>query len=250
MNDSNKLSSEAPPIAQQEQYYSERWRREKYANRLSSELMGSVLQLLAQADGPYPPRICDLGCGRGWSTAILSEFGKATGVDLADLSEARLRYPQCEFHSVNIPDWDAPAAEFDLVVSQEVIEHIERSLQPKFLAIANQLLKPGGYLILTTPNRPTLNAIPAGGRSYTNQPIEEWLNARDLRQLMRKAGFDVLHLNSLILGVGSRGLYRFVNSTKLHRLWKVLGMGEFSKWAACRAGFGLHLIVLARKPFR
>jgi len=236
-----------PPLDQQVQYYSQRWAELTYANRIDVARMAAILDLIAHTEAPYPPKICDLGCGVGWTTAMLGAHGPTTGVDLTDLSAARQRYPDCEFLTANAPEWDAPEAVFDFVVAQEVLEHIERPHQPKFLSIAHKLLKPGGWLILTTPNRKTFDAIPGGGRTYSNQPVEDWVDVRELRGLLSSAGFEIQFVSSIILGMGRRGIYRLVNSGKLIRLFEVLGARQLWEWAAGRAGFGLHLIIQGRK---
>lgn len=50
----------------------------------------------------------------------------------------------------DMTDSDLPDAEFDLVVSVEVIEHVEAD--DKFVNEISRVLKPGGIFLLTTPN--------------------------------------------------------------------------------------------------
>src|SRR6185503_7537952 len=45
-----------------------------------------------------------------------------------------------------------PDASFDVVTSIEVIEHLHPAIAHRFLQEARRLLKPGGRLIVTTPN--------------------------------------------------------------------------------------------------
>ena len=91
------------------------------------------------------PSILDFGCGTGWLIEILDQFGDAQGVDLAP-ETARGRYPHLRFHDAH----SMPDGPFDIVVSQEVIEHIDN--QKAYGETASRVLRTGGYLILTTPN--------------------------------------------------------------------------------------------------
>jgi len=202
---------------------------------------------MTQIDLPAKPKICDFGCGAGWSTNILGVFGQATGVDLSDTTAAQARYPHCRFTSANILEEDTPQSEFDVVVSLEVLEHIEAGSQDHFLRRMHHILKEKGHLILTTPNKRTMNAIRGGGRTWSNQPIEEWVTAPELRSLLRRNGFEILSMTSVSLGVAELGLYRLVNSHKLNRCLDFLGLRGIWQDSARRANFGLHLVVLAQR---
>lgn len=81
------------------------------------------------------------------------------------------------------------AAAFDLIVSSEVIEHVERDGQPAFMRGAWQLLAPGGCAILTTP-RGELWPVWQTAHAW-EQPIEAWLTEPELDRLAADAGFHV-----------------------------------------------------------
>jgi 2-polyprenyl-6-hydroxyphenyl methylase/3-demethylubiquinone-9 3-methyltransferase len=99
-------------------------------------------------------RILDIGCGNGSLAADLTAAGfDVTGCDddLGGIEIARRSVPAARFEAVGVYDDPAAlgAADFDAVVSTEVIEHLFRpAALPKFAAA---VLKPGGHLILTTP---------------------------------------------------------------------------------------------------
>lgn len=202
---------------------------------------------MEQCELPDRPNICDLGCGAGWATGILGTFGAATGVDLAPPDAATQRYPHCSFIGADVLKWSHPAESFDLIVSQETLEHIELDGQGRYLQVAHDVLRPRGYLILTTPNRRTMEAFPGGGRTWSNQPIENWLYARELRDLLRQNQFQVIRMNSFMLGFGSLGSYRIASSSRLNRLFGRAGVQPMWKWILGRMNFGLHFAVLARK---
>lgn len=99
-------------------------------------------------------RVLDLGCGNGAMMAALA--GAGFQVSGCDPSESGLEFARRSLPDANIKVmgvYDDPSelgeADFDVVVSAEVVEHLfsPRAL-PRF---ARQVLKPGGYLIVTTP---------------------------------------------------------------------------------------------------
>lgn len=103
--------------------------------------------------GLQRPIILDMGCGMGWFANKLAQFGPTTGIDLCDeaIEHAKSKFPEVTFKAGNVFEMDLPKQHFDVVVSQEVIAHVPD--QVGYLERAAQVLKPGGYLIVTTPNR-------------------------------------------------------------------------------------------------
>ncbi len=231
----------------QKEYYNARWGAFDRINRYGLFRAGLILRQLSMlTELPEAPRICDLGCGAGWFTNMLNAFGPTVGVDLSDVTRAQQRYPECQFVSANILEWECPPESFDVVVSVEVIEHLDtRPLQEKYLALVHRILKPGGYLMLTTPNARTLAAI-QHNEEWKNQPVENWLDSAGLRRLCSK-GFTVERLHSMIQGHGDQGSYRFFHSVKVQRAAAALGLGALLEWAAETWDYGLHLFIVARK---
>jgi len=236
-----------PTIQDQRAYYDNRWSKFEHANRIELQRLAAVIGYVARIELPKDAAILDLGCGRGWSTNILGMFVRAAGVDLSDTTKAKERFPHCEFITADALTWKGPQAAFDLVVSIEVIEHIDLNSQAEFIRMIRELLKPGGYVILTTPNKPTMNAIAGGGRTWSDQPVENWIDAGQLTGLLRSAGFQVEAQTSVVLGIASKGLYRIVNSASLQRALGSIGAARLWERLALAANFGLHLAILARK---
>jgi SAM-dependent methyltransferase len=234
-------------IAEQRRFYDERWRDFQHANRSRLLRSTAILSAIAEAN-MNRPRILDLGCGSGWFSSILGMFGPTVGVDLSGqaVAEASRRYPHVEFYQEDFSTWEPTAAGFDVVVSQEVIEHVEA--QHRYLELAHSLLGLGGLLVLTTPNPRTFAAMPDEQRdSWPRQPIEKWLQPRELARLLRSAGFTELRITSVILGFGVKGPYRLVNSQRVRRAAARVQLLRPLEQASLSSMLGLHLLVRARK---
>jgi 2-polyprenyl-3-methyl-5-hydroxy-6-metoxy-1,4-benzoquinol methylase len=189
------------------------------------------------------PAILDLGCGMGWFANRLGEIGPTTGIDLSDdaIAEAKSRFPHLTFLAGNVFEMELPKRHFDVVVSQEVIAHVPD--QPGYVERAARVLKPGGYLIVTTPNwfvhsRIRWAPIPPGH-------IEQWLSRGALKRLLRPH-FRVLRTTTIV-PIGHGGILRLVNSTKLNRAMERLFSPARIEDAKGWAGLGWTQIALAQK---
>ena len=130
------------------------WHAELAANGKSGEkLAGVFVELVHKLEGVKT--IYDLGCGHGHISGLLAALGyQVTGVDasLSGIRVARRAFPEVRFLEALI-DRDlkqrTDLAEFDLVISSDVIEHMYRPSD--LLEAAFSLLKPGGQLLIGTP---------------------------------------------------------------------------------------------------
>jgi 2-polyprenyl-3-methyl-5-hydroxy-6-metoxy-1,4-benzoquinol methylase len=203
----------------------------------------TVLEWIRQL-GLKQPRILDLGCATGWLSDQLAEFGDVVGTDLADASitEARQRYPHIRFECEDFAHTKFANGEFDIVVSLETLSHVAD--QPAFMKRIRDVLKPGGYLILTTQNRLVFQR-----RSSVNPPgvgqIRHWVSPRELRQLV--SSDFVIRGFTTMLPEGDLGFLRLVNSTRLNGLLSRFVNRQSIERAKERLGFGQTIAVLAQR---
>lgn len=105
-------------------------------------------------------RVLDVACGAGYGTNILAQAAaEVTGVDIdgSAIRRAAKKYKRDNLKFVTADCHDMPfeAGSFDVVVANEMIEHIED--QDSFLEEVTRVLKPGGTLLISTPNKPVYN---------------------------------------------------------------------------------------------
>jgi 2-polyprenyl-3-methyl-5-hydroxy-6-metoxy-1,4-benzoquinol methylase len=231
-----------PSLTDQRRYWDERWDQQRHPNAYQRRRGDTVLAILISLR-LVNPEILDFGCGTGWFTAELSHYGRATGIDLSEvaIAEARASYPGVRFIAGNLYETTFPVEHFDVVVSQEVIAHVENPAA--YLDIIARILKPNGYLIITSANRLVIERW-----NYGLDPdahIKFFPNRREFKRMLRSR-FKVLRTTSII-PVGDRGILRLVNSYKLNKaLGWVITPRYVERLKEC-AGFGYTLVALAHK---
>lgn len=105
---------------------------------------------------PDCKRLLDIGCGPGTFIGTLPDTIDATGTDLAtaqiDYANASYGTASHRFLCVSAGPMPFEANTFDAVTLVELIEHLDLPVIEGLLAEGLRVLKPGGKLILTTPN--------------------------------------------------------------------------------------------------
>lgn len=161
--------------------------------------------------------ILDVGCGAGiLSEAIARVGGHVTGLDVSNnlITQAREHaklsftgpYPSYTVSTVE-DHADQNQNFYDAVVASEVVEHV--SNKETFVKSCISALKPGGSLIMTTPNRTwpmwlggivlaeyILNAIPRGTHHY-----DKFITPTELCNMIEKHRLKVYTVNGVIYDI-------------------------------------------------
>lgn len=101
-------------------------------------------------------KVMDIGCGLAYGTDFMSEFAQdITGVDydqetVNENIEAYKAKSNLHFKKGVVPPIEAEDNSYDVVTAFQFIEHIKP--RKEFLRDALRVLKPGGKLMVTTPN--------------------------------------------------------------------------------------------------
>jgi 2-polyprenyl-3-methyl-5-hydroxy-6-metoxy-1,4-benzoquinol methylase len=150
----------------------------------------------------------ELGCGAGaLAAAAARRAGRviATDASMRWLVLARKRFAEAGVHGVELvcctgEDAPLPTASIDLVAAGDVIEHV--GSQDGFVRECARVLRPGGMLFLSTPNRFSLGLEPHV-RLWGVGLLPRRLAGRYI-ELVRRAPYDHVRLLS------SRGLGRLL----------------------------------------
>jgi len=152
-------------------------------------------------------RVLELGCASGHMSRVFQSRGcRVTGIEM-DPKTADAARQWCDaVHVLNLesPDWPVVfdgAPPFDVVVAADVLEHLR---DPRdCLAKVRRLLRPGGRIVLSTPNI-AYGGVVAGllqGRfSYRDTGLLDsshvhFFTAHSLKAILADEGFVLEHLS-------------------------------------------------------
>jgi 2-polyprenyl-3-methyl-5-hydroxy-6-metoxy-1,4-benzoquinol methylase len=196
-------------------------------------------------------RVLEIGCGRGGFSCWLAGHANppcqiiATDFSITAVQKAgryahaaglsRVRWAVGDIQAIAHPD-----ATFDTVISSETIEHVPSPSSA--LAELSRVLKPGGRLLLTTPNY--LGIMGAyrlycglRGRVFTEegQPINNFLLLPTTRAWVSRAGLRVVLAKSV-------GHYLPFPGRSPLRMPIFDRAGILTRW------LGLHSLIIGEKP--
>ena len=168
--------------------------------------------------------VLDAGCGEGYGADLLARAG-ATRVVAVDndpsvIAHIDERYPDVEPLRADLAALPLPDAAFDVVVSLQVIEHLPDV--PRYLSELRRVLRPGGELVLTTPNRLTFTAE---GAPLNPFHVREF-SAEELRDELTAAGLRP----GALLGIHHGPLLRALERGLRRPLTEVLTSGPPDTW--------------------
>ncbi|MEA3076878.1 MAG: hypothetical protein QOF60_1786 [Actinomycetota bacterium] len=171
--------------------------------------LAAMMELL-RANSAVVERALDVGIGYGYTAAaIRATFPTATVIGLEHPSRTLLADPTwrglcrtVEAHPLGADAYALPfkTGSFDLVVCGEILEHLAPTNVVSFLLELARTLRPGGTVVVTTPNLLSLTnrgmmalgrspfelPIPTAGETYGH--IREY-SVGDVEALLSAAGF-------------------------------------------------------------
>ncbi len=209
--------------------------------RLSRE--GTVVLYVQQGAGVWPicralaplalapgSRFLDVGCGYGFSLdyAIHARGWQGRGVDPARLAEAGREQLDLPIELAYLKPDDPMRGQMDIVLGSEVLEHLPSP--PQFVRLLRAMLRPGGVVVLTTPNGDHIvpETSPGALVSLLSPGLHLVIQTQaSLRGLLERAGFAHVRVDEL-----GHGLVAYASDAPL-----VPG----KDWAAMQAEFRAYL---------
>lgn len=207
-----------------------------------------------------PAKVLDVGCGSGVLLARMKSLGwQAEGVELDPGGVAAARARGVPVFQGQLADAQFPDNHFDAVHSAHVIEHVYDPVA--LLREAFRILKPGGKLVIITPNTGSW-----GHRKFASA----WLNLDPPRHLMlfntatlrgtaEKLGFTIERMDTTVRSAWVYGaLSRQIQKTGRGEMAMLGRPGSLAygmifqlrervkKWSDREAGD--ELLLIARKP--
>lgn len=152
-------------------------------------------------DMPAPGgRLLDVGCGIGDFCYMAEKAGySVTGIDFAPqfIEAARRRFPSLDLEAMTLEEFRAKRTndKYDVVTFIEVLEHLDNIRD--FLQSVRMVLKPGGYVVCSVPNREKFRLLPRLLRGEWDYPPNHltWWNSACLTRLFDSFGFSILSLD-------------------------------------------------------
>jgi SAM-dependent methyltransferase len=142
--------------------------------------------------------VLEAGCGEGYGADLIAGVARsviALDYDESTVAHVRACYPLVDVRRGNLACLPLRDASVDVVVNFQVIEHLWD--QPQFVAECTRVLRAGGLLLVSTPNRITFSP----GRDAPVNPFHtRELNAAELTELLVNGGFTVASMRGVFHG--------------------------------------------------
>ena len=193
-------------------------------------------------------RLLDVGCGAGRLLACAAERGwEAVGCDPSMKKASSSTPPGVTIHPRLLDACAFEDGHFDVVHANEVVEHVEEVLP--LVAEMCRVLRPGGVLILRTPNHASWTTAGVGARwrhfGVARHGHVGFFAPKTLDKLFRQAGLEPLRIETRQFSLRDRW------SDKTPVLGPILKIAyKIVAQAAILAKAGDRLTGWARKPER
>lgn len=224
----------------------ERWNRSRL---LADERGRFVRSLISQKKDCRKLSVLDLGSGEGGTSRILSSDNFVVSLDFSFDKLKRQKSLCSEYSVINASALDLPflPGSFDVIILQDVIEHIEGDLSslPGELI---KLLKPGGVIYLSTPNK--LSVLNLVADPHWGLPFVSVMNRKTIRKFvlpaLRKQDIGRTGIAQLLSLEDIKRLFDRSCTLELNTLFAVTKLFEGSR-AIVWSSFHLSLIRIIKQ---
>lgn len=174
-----------------------------FARKFARRIVG-MAERYGHLEGP----VIDVGCGPGFLCEELARRGqRVAGIDSSrrnvERARERLRHSgrflgAAVSEAGALPVADGQAGALFLI---EVLEHLSGDARPQLLSELHRVLRPGGLLVVTTPNDEDLDAkkvaCPECGCVFHRVQHLESIGASLMSRLLDEHGFEPVHVEAV-----------------------------------------------------
>lgn len=203
-------------------------------------------------------KLLDVGCGGGRLLNRMKKRGwqvEGTDFDAQAAQRVSSRYG-IKAHVGDLPQCQLPENNFDAITMSQAIEHL---YDPKAnLRECLRLLKPGGLLVLTTPNVHSIGAEKFGAnwRGWEAPRHLHLFSVASLQKLVQQLGFEVIDARTYTCSAGVYRVSREIAEGRpaswleeIHRLiWSYRQELQEFRAQTDRPHTGQNVLIRARKP--
>jgi 2-polyprenyl-3-methyl-5-hydroxy-6-metoxy-1,4-benzoquinol methylase len=224
----------------------DKWVKESFDYSDNPDNVRRKLYVLKEVEKRKQPglKILDVGCGNGWLSRELKQFGEVTATDFSSAAMLKLqkRYPDIRWIGGDFLSIEISNNYYDLVTCLETIAHVPD--QESFARRIAQVLRPGGTLLLTTQNAYIWNRT-----SWLKPPgegqIRNWPSRKRLLELFGPY-FKIGKILTCAPG-GDRGFPWMLNNKVASKIGRTL-LG-LEKWMTMLEflGLGRSLFVMGQR---
>ncbi len=179
----------------------------------------SVLEVVSDKD------VLDLASGEGYGSSLLANSARsvvAVDISAEAIRHAQLSYPHPKlfFCTGSASTLAFDDAAFDAVISFETIEHLPE--QEQMISEIRRVLRPNGFLIISTPNRPVYSEE---SDEHNHYHVKE-LDLAEFDQLLRSQFTSIRYFGQR-LSIGSV-IQEMFEVTTSFRAWQDDGLNLYS----------------------
>lgn len=151
---------------------------------------------------PHPKgRLLEVGCGNGKVLKSMAEVGwRVEGVDFDPIAVEKAKRDGLQVHFGTLEAQEYPKSHFDAITMSHLIEHVHHPL--RLLGECHRILKPGGRLVIVTPNNESWGHRIFGGNWRGLEPPRHLhlFTIQSLLRITENAGFQKLRAWTSIRG--------------------------------------------------
>lgn len=181
-------------ILESEEVYEDDY-HDRYARRRGAKIRTAAIRLASTTKylNTATPRMLDIGCSVGATVQAAMDMGwDASGVDISQNAVDECRSHGLDCHKIDGVALPFEDNHFDMITNWHVIEHcrdVKETLSEWY-----RVLKPGGIMILETPDSTYLKAQIMGTRYRKFWPPEHLytFDRKNLSAILQSSGFQIL----------------------------------------------------------